>query len=338
LETTTLILLAVAGVGMLVIFGAGAAYIAGRGDRVNVDERLEQFTGSTEWQSSEETEDVAKGSQRDMVAEQLDKAMGNRGFSFFDNIKERIARADMKLRVSEYIALVWILVGVGAAVGYFAIGGLLGAVVAGVIAGQFPRIYAGRAATTRLQTFDGQLGDTLNLWVNALRSGFSVLQGMEAIAAELPPPVSKEFERIIQEIRLGISMEGALANSLRRVPSEDYDLVITAVNIQREVGGNLAEILDIISFTIRERVRIKGEIRTLTAQGRASGWIITLLPVGLSLVLYVLNPEYISELFVNAPPYVIEGVLPCGWLVIGGAVLMVSLGGFAIQKIVDIEV
>src|SRR5687767_3451918 len=120
---------------------------------------------------------------------------------------------------------------------------------------------------------------------------------------------------------------------LRRVPSEDLDLVVTAVNIQREVGGNLAEILDIISFTIRERVRIKGEIRTLTAQGRISGWIITFLPIALSFILALINPEYMTQLWVQEKPFLFPG-FPCGWLVIGISLLMIIFGGIAIQKIV----
>ena len=124
----------------------------------------------------------------------------------------------------------------------------------------------------------------------------------------------------------------------RRVPSEDLDLVITAVNIQREVGGNLAEVLDTISHTIRERVRIKGEIRTLTAQGRISGWIISLLPLGLGLILYAMNPNYISELWVREAPWIFEPVFPCGWVVLGVGVLLIGIGAMAIRKIVDIEV
>jgi tight adherence protein B len=124
---------------------------------------------------------------------------------------------------------------------------------------------------------------------------------------------------------------------LRRVPSDDLDLVITAVNIQREVGGNLAEVLDTISFTIRERVRIKGEIRTLTAQGRLSGWIISLLPIGLALVLLIINPEYMGQLFEDLPPYLFANI-PCGWVVIGVGLVMMTIGFFIIQKIVDIEV
>jgi tight adherence protein B len=197
-------------------------------------------------------------------------------------------------------------------------------------------MYLSNAAKRRMRAFENQLSDTLNLWVNALRSGYSVLQAMEAIATELPPPVSVEFERVVQEVRLGLGVPEALRNMLRRVPSDDLDLVITAVNIQREVGGNLAEVLDTISFTIRERVRIKGEIRTLTAQGRLSGWIISLLPIALALVLLLINAEYIGQLFVRADPMIFS--IPCGWIVIGIGLIMMIIGIIIIQKIVDIEV
>jgi tight adherence protein B len=115
------------------------------------------------------------------------------------------------------------------------------------------------------------------------------------------------------------------------------DLIITAVNIQREVGGNLAEVLDTISFTIRERVRIKGEIRTLTAQGRLSGWIVSLLPVGLAFALFLINPEYMSELWINEEPTILAGI-PCGWVVIAFALVTMGFGIYIIQRIVDIEV
>ena len=124
----------------------------------------------------------------------------------------------------------------------------------------------------------------------------------------------------------------------RRVPSEDLDLVITAVNIQREVGGNLAEVLDTISFTIRERVRIKGEIRTLTAQGRVSGWIISLLPIVLGFILFLINPEYVSQLWVREEPWILPQVIPCGWLVMAFSGMMIGAGAYAISRIVNIEV
>ncbi len=330
---SSLVMIGIGAVAFLIILGAGIALISG--NRSDVDERLEEYVGSAT--TVEIAEEIASDEPRSDMADKLDKLMSGRGFS--DSIKDRIAKSDVKLRVSEYIILVIISAfGVmGLALYFFDKSPVMG--IAGFLIGlRLPRIYINYAANRRMNTFNNQLGDTLNLWVNALRSGYSVLQAMESIATELPPPVSREFERVVQEVRLGLGLEQALANMYRRVPSEDLDLVITAVNIQREVGGNLAEVLDTISFTIRERVRIKGEIKTLTAQGRISGWIISLLPVGLGLVLYAMNPEYVSELWVKEPPWIIEPIFPCGWTVIGLGAILIGIGAAAIRKIVDIEV
>ena len=136
-----------------------------------------------------------------------------------------------------------------------------------------------RQQAKRLVKFNDQLADMLNLMVNGLRAGYSTMQAMEAVSKELPAPICDEFRRVVQEMQLGIPMETSLDNLLRRIPSDDLDLVITAINVQREVGGNLAEILDTISYTIRERVRIKGEIRVLTSQVMYSGRLLSMLPV-----------------------------------------------------------
>jgi tight adherence protein B len=321
--------------GILVAFmlvGATVAFIAGGNQRA-VDERLEQFVGTVTPDEIEEA--VAIAANRPDMADRLDRAIAGRGFT--GRIRQRIAEADLKLRVAEYIALQIVFAVLGGVLTWLFFNPFLAPL--GILFGlRIPKMYATRAAANRLIKFDGQLSDTLNLWVNSLRSGYSVLQGMEAIATELAPPVSKEFERVVQEVRLGLSLSQALDNMYRRVPSEDLDLVNTAINIQREVGGNLAEILNIISFTIRERVRIKGEIRTLTAQQRASGWIISLLPVALAGVLYLINREYISELFIKERPFIIQDVFPCGWLIIGITLVMIFIGLQAIRKIVDIEV
>jgi tight adherence protein B len=309
--------------------GSGIALISN--SRSGVDRRLDEFVGTGEVFDFEPETSL----REEAVADRLDRSIVERGY--FRKIKTRMAKADLKLRVIEYLALQLLAAG-GVGVGfYFVFGQTVIFAVVGVVVGLFiPGFYVNFAAKKRIHAFDNQLSDTLNLWVNALRSGYSVLQGMEAIATELPAPVSVEFERVVQEVRLGLTVGEALGNMLRRVPSEDLDLVITAVNIQREVGGNLAEVLDTISFTIRERVRIKGEIRTLTAQGRLSGWIISFLPVALGLILYLINPEYIGQLIVREEPFVLS--IPCGWLVISVGLLMMVIGMFAIQKIVDIEV
>ena len=318
---------------VLLMLGAGIAIAVG--GKNSVDERMEQFVGGTTVLDLPDSVDDVDGPD---VADRLDKALSKR--NLFEPIRERISRADAKLRVIEYVILV-VLSAIGMAViGYFLPrdNSFAIAAIAGFVGLRIPRFYVRTMAKKRMESFDNQLSDTLNLWVNALRSGYSVLQSMEAIATELPAPVSVEFERVVQEVRLGLSVEQALANMYRRVPSEDLDLVITAVNIQREVGGNLAEVLDTISHTIRERVRIKGEIRTLTAQGRVSGWIISLLPVALGFFLYLINPEYVSQLWIKEEPWIWPQVIPCGWLVMLFSAIMVGIGAFAISKIVDIEV
>lgn len=330
----TPLIIIIAIVAFMLIFGAGIALVAG-GNRGNVNERLEQFVNTTPViEVPEEAEMAPSGPD---IADRLDRILSGQGF--FGPIRERIARSDIKLRVSEYLIFVVISAFAVAFLAYVLFGGNILLTILGFILGlRLPRMYIGLVATRRIRAFDSQLSDTLNMWVNALRSGYSVLQAMEAIATELPPPVSKEFERVVQEVRLGLSLSQALANMYRRVPSDDLDLVITAVNINREVGGNLSEVLDNISFTIRERVRIKGEIRTLTAQGRISGIIISLLPIVLSLVLYAINPAYVSQLWIREEPFIVPGVFPCGWLVIGLSLFMIGLGAMAIRKIVDIEV
>jgi tight adherence protein B len=181
----------------------------------------------------------------------------------------------------------------------------------------------------RLRAFENQLPDTISLWVNALRSGYSVPQAMEAISRDAPEPTTTEFKRVVQEMQIGIPMATALDHMLERIESEDLDLIVTAVNIQREVGGNLAEILDVIGYTIRERIKLKGEIRVLTAQGRITGYLISFLPIILALFLYTINPTYMGNLFENRG---------CGWPMLGVGLTMIGIGAALINKIVDIDI
>jgi tight adherence protein B len=177
--------------------------------------------------------------------------------------------------------------------------------------------------------FDEQLPDMINLMVNGLRAGYSTMQAMEAISKELPAPICDEFRRVVQEMQIGVTMERALDNLVRRIPSADLDFVITAINVQREVGGNLAEILDIISHTIRERIRIKGEIRVMTAQVIYSGRILALIPFFIVAILWFINQEYMME-FVNNPA--------CGGMAAGVGITMIGIGYFIMTRIADIEV
>jgi tight adherence protein B len=203
---------------------------------------------------------------------------------------------------------------------------LIGAVIGAILPGR----YVKRQQAQRLKRFNEQLGDMLNLMVNGLRAGYSTMQAMEAVSKELPSPICDEFRRVVQEMQIGIPMETALENLLRRIPSDDLDFVVTAVNVQREVGGNLSEILDTISFTIRERVRIKGEVRVLTAQVRASGTLLSFIPICLAIMLWIINPDYLMT-FTEAGPI-------CGWIVAGVVLFLIGTGYFIMMKIADIEV
>ena len=306
---------------MLLIIGI---IVSVRSDRDIVDERLGRFV-DTEI-AEEELKKQAATPLTDWINKRVEGSSGG------DKLSKELARADLKLKPGEFIALIIIAAfGVGLVLWFFAgqniIMGILGA-----IGGSFlPRMYLKSQQTKRLQKFDEQLPDMLNLMVNGLRAGFSTLQAMEAVSRELPPPICDEFRRVVQEMQLGITMEKALDNLLRRIPSDDLDLCITAMNVQREVGGNLAEILDTISYTIRERVRIKGEIRVLTAQVMYSGRFLSLLPLIVIGVLYLLNREYMMEFFKA------ENV-PCGYISLGLGGLLILIGYFVMNKLGEIEV
>jgi tight adherence protein B len=315
----------------ILIIGGGLALlllIVGVIESVNserslVEKRLGRYLG-------EERTSEAREADRSMVTDWVNRRVEKS--SFGDRIARELARADLKLKVAEYFALFFIAIFLGALIFGF-IGGLhpVSFLIGAVLGAFAPRFYVKRQQRQRLNRFNDQLGDMLNLMVNGLRAGYSTMQAMEAISRELPSPISDEFRRVVQEMQLGVPMEAALDNLLRRIPSDDLDFVVTAINVQREVGGNLSEILDSISFTIRERVRIKGEIRVMTAQVRASGTLLSIIPMALALILWFMNPDYLLSFFEGPSPL-------CGWAAIGLIVIMIVSGYFIMMKIADIEV
>ena len=293
--------------------------------RGSVEQRLQTFAGTTDVQIEEKKESKKRSTP---IVDSLNRALEGRRIS--ENLSTQLARADLKLTVGEFLILqVLAALGFGAAAYFLFDKAIVLGILAAVLGWFTPRWYMSYRQGARLRAFNDQLGDTLNLMVNGLRSGYSVLQAMEAVSREMAPPIATEFSRVVQEVQIGVPIDQAMTNMLRRIRSDDLDLVVTAINVQREVGGNLAEILDVISFTIRERVRIKGEIRTLTAQGRYSGYVISLLPICLALLLFGINRQYISRLFTSGW---------CGWAMVVCGLLMIATGYIAIQKIVTIEV
>lgn len=189
-------------------------------------------------------------------------------------------------------------------------------------------VFVQRRITKRLDNFQRQLADCLSLVANSLRAGFSFLQTMEIISREMEPPMSTEFERVMRDTTLGKSLDEALHSMDERVGSADFSLVITAVLIQQQVGGNLATILDTIRNTISERIRIRREVNTLTAQGKMSGIVLACIPVALALFFYVSSPEYLEPLLTTN----------IGRIAIIGALFLVIVGFAIIRKIVDIKV
>jgi tight adherence protein B len=320
-----IIIAGVAGVLAVVILVLGIVSI--RAERQDAyEDRLGRYTseyGSLLAEFEDAQQDVDDTS---LLTKRLDAALANR--SFAQKWRVQLARADLKLTVGEYFAI-HIISGIGAfLISSFLFGNPIGGAVLGVAGLFFPRFYVARKQGQRLRGYENQLPDTLSLWVNALRSGYSVLQAMEAISKEAPEPTATEFRRVVQEVQLGIAMEDALEHCLNRMPSEDMDLVNTAVNIQREVGGNLAEILEAISHTIRERIKLKGEIRVLTSQGRITGWLISMLPIILTIFLMIVSPGYMGGLVENRM---------CGWPMMGIGLGMIGTGAAVIQKIVSID-
>lgn len=291
-------------------------------------ERLGELIGDKE-------EEVEKKKEKAQPLSQFDAAVskGKTG----SNIARNLARADLKLRVIEFIGLKILaaLAGIGlglylgrADVRAMAIAALVGAILFSFI----PEMYVKFRAGKRVKTFNGQLGDTITMMANSLRGGYSFLQTMDLVSKEAPEPTAAEFKRVVQEVGLGRSTTDALNNLVRRMPSDDLDLLITAVNIQHEVGGNLAQILDSIGHTIRERVRIKGEINTLTAQGRLSGYVITGLPIAMAGYITLVNPEYMMPLFKFGLP-------PDAWCCLPvTSLVLIAIGYVVMMKIVDIEV
>lgn len=189
-------------------------------------------------------------------------------------------------------------------------------------------VFVQRRITKRINNFQRQLADCLSLVANSLRAGFSFLQTMEIISREMEPPMSTEFERVMRDTSLGKALDEALHDMDERVGSADFSLVVTAVLIQQQVGGNLATILDTIRSTITERIRIRREVNTLTAQGKMSGIVLACIPVALALFFYITSPEYLTPLLTT----------DIGKIAIIGTVFLVIVGFIIIRKIVDIKV
>ena len=238
-----------------------------------------------------------------------------------------LAMAGVKLSGQEYL-IIWAALTLAPPL----IGGLLGipavALVGLSIVGfAIPPVMVQRCRNQRKQLFNKQLGDALTVMSNCMRSGYSFQQAMGSIAQEMQAPIATEFARVIREINYGTPMERALNNLVSRVDNKDLELLVSAVITSTQVGANLSEILDTISETVRDRIRMREEVRVLSAQGRMSGMIIGLLPVAVILFLMITNPSYFTEFAQNS----------IGKVMIIVSVCMELIGFFIINKLVDVK-
>jgi tight adherence protein B len=244
------------------------------------------------------------------------------------SLAEQLSRADLKLRTSE-----WLLIRVGSAaflalVGFARFGFGFQFILLGVLGYFIPRFYLGHLQRKRLKAFNNLLGDTLLMMANALKTGYSLAQALDVVANKSSPPMNQEFDRVVKEVNLGAGVEESLGRMVRRTESSDLDMVATAIAINRKIGGNLSEILETISETIRERVRIKGEMSSMTAQARGSGYMITALPIVLAIFMYFVTPQYFAPMLGS----------PIGIGMLIGAGIFMGLGQMIMGKIATVDV
>lgn len=251
-----------------------------------------------------------------------------RAYASTASLRRALKRANVNIRVSEFVLFVFLCASFPPLVMMLFSAKRAPALFAAAAGAALPFMWLKRRHLVRKRLFDSQLVDAITLISNSLKSGYSFMQSMDLVVKELDPPISEEFHKVIQESRLGLPFDRAVNAMIERVANEDLDMMMTSVLIQREVGGNLSEVLDKICHTIRERIRIRGQVRALSAQGRLSGIILGLLPVCLGGILYAMTPDYISALFTD----------PRGRMLLIGAGVMQLIGLVMIRKIVDIKV
>lgn len=259
-------------------------------------------------------------------------ALRQQGSAWAKRTLRDLERAGIALKLHEYMAL-RVLLAVAFAAVAFVVGGAqvfaaAMALILGVFGFMLPAIHLRVRIQQQINKLNDQLEEMITMVSNSLKAGFGLLQAFDLAAEQLQPPISTEMKRLIRDTRLGATLEDALESMGERVGSYDLDMVITAVLIQRSVGSNLSEVLDNVAHTIRERVRIRGEINTLTAQKRLSGWIVGLMPLAVIGLFFVTDPSYMSLLFTT-------GV---GRLLLMLAAMLNIIGMLITRRIVSIEV
>jgi tight adherence protein B len=315
---------------VLVISGlVGALAFLFRGEESKTDERLGQLVSGRRHKTDPGADILRQGAYENDKKSLLETITPN-----LPSLRRMYEQADAHIQPSALFGIGLVLAGLGVSASVVASASTKGSVpfltapIAGVLLFAVPFAWLWNKRRVRLNTFAGQLPDALELIARALRAGHSLAAGMQVVADEMPSPICDEFGRVYQEQNMGISLEDALRSMCERVPNLDLRFFVTSVAIQRQTGGDLAEILDKIGHVIRERYKILGQVKALTGEGRLSGVVLVALPFALLLVMLYIQPEYIRPLWTD----------PRGKKMAGFAIFLQILGAYVIKKIVDIKV
>ncbi|MGO8686716.1 MAG: type II secretion system F family protein [Candidatus Dormibacteria bacterium] len=315
-----------AGVGALALFGAIVAFILPGGDSKLQSRlrRLEEAAPPAPKPAPPPTDPL--GQLRHVVQ----RLFGSR-FEHTDRasrMADRLARADLKVRPTE-----WMLISAGAAIvvgglAYLRFGWILAAPLGAALGYVGAQLFVRYRQSRRFKAFTAQLSPTILMLSGSMKAGYTFAQSIDLASKNLPAPMGIELGRVTREVQLGLPMNEALARMVRRNESEDLRLMLIAVQIQSQVGGNLAHILDTIEYTVRERVRIKGEIKSITSQARASGWVLIALPFAMTGILMMIAPTYFNPMLDK----------PAGNILLGVAGFMILCGYGLIRRIVNVKV
>jgi tight adherence protein B len=308
----------------LVVFGLYYSFVAAReSTRSEVKRRLQSIA------MRQGTEEVMPSILKEEVLSSI-PALNRILFKVPLAVKadKLLDQADVRMKVSTLLMFDSILLFFGFLLGLLINRGILVAILFALILAALPYLYLIQKKNTRIRKFTEQFPDTLDMIARSLRAGHSFTSAMQVVSQEMPEPVSKVFRIAYDEQGLGLSLAESLNNMTMRINSIDLSFFVTAVNIQRDTGGNLAEILEKLGVTIRERFKILGQLKVYTAQGRLSGLILALIPVALALVLWIINPGYLRVLFITRT----------GLYMLGSAVVLQIIGFFVIRKIIRIQI
>lgn len=324
--SSTLLLAALVGAGVFMIFVGLAVHLAA----LSWQARLHRNVGAFREDSFIGVARQAHVPQ-DELAQRLNARL--RRLSFMPKLRMQLATAGISMPASRFLLIQIAVMAIGVLLAFIMLQGYGLLRYLGIFMGAGAGFYALKPFLSfrrrrRLGAVENQLPDTIDVLASALESGSSLPQSMAMVAREMSDPISTEFSRVARDQELGLSQQEALERMLQRCPSEDLDMLVTAINIQYRVGGNLSQILRTISHTIRERLRIKREIGILTAQGRISAKVVTAVPFGLTGIIFLLNKPYMSQLFMPG--------FPRAMVIL--ALLMIGMGYYVMNRIVSIKV